>query len=259
MKKTLLISLGVAACISAGAQTTATNFTANDCAGTSHTLFNELDAGKVIVIGWAMPCGSCIGPMQAAYTAVQGFSSSHPGRVYFYAVDDYANTSCSTFSSWVNTNGMTNSTKFSSSAISMSDYGSSGMPKVIVLGGANHAIFYNANDNNISGTAVTSAITSALNATTGIDEAGEIITGINVFPNPASNYIDVAYFLQSPAGVEIEIFNMVGESMYKYQSPTTNAGDFKRRIDVSYLEHGIYYVKVRAGLHENTNMISVSR
>ena len=34
---------------------TAVNFTGNDCAGTSHTLFTELDAGKVIVVTFVMP------------------------------------------------------------------------------------------------------------------------------------------------------------------------------------------------------------
>ena len=37
---------------------TATDFTANDCAGTSHHLFAELDAGKIIVAAFVMPCGS---------------------------------------------------------------------------------------------------------------------------------------------------------------------------------------------------------
>lgn len=36
-------------------QTTATDFTVNDCGGTSHNLFTELDAGKVIVLCWPMP------------------------------------------------------------------------------------------------------------------------------------------------------------------------------------------------------------
>ena len=117
MKKTLLTVLVGLIAQCSFSQTTATNFICNDCASTSHTLFAELDAGKVIVLVWAMPCGSCIGPAQSAYSAAESFSSSHPGRVLFYLADDYANTSCSTLSSWATTNNMPNSTKFSNTAL----------------------------------------------------------------------------------------------------------------------------------------------
>ena len=51
---------------------------------------------------------------------------------------------------------------FSSSSISMSDYGSSGMPKVVVLGNANHSVFYNENDDKITFNGVQNAINNAL-------------------------------------------------------------------------------------------------
>ena len=60
MKKTLLTAISGLFTILGFAQTTATDFTANDCGGTSHTLFTELNAGNVIVITWVMPCSSCI-------------------------------------------------------------------------------------------------------------------------------------------------------------------------------------------------------
>ena len=50
----------------------------------------EQDAGKVVVIAWPMPCGSCIAPCLSAYTEVQNYTSSYPGRVLYYLVDDYA-------------------------------------------------------------------------------------------------------------------------------------------------------------------------
>ena len=44
MKKTLLIIFAILTSLGfAYAQTTATNFTTNDCDGISHTLFDELD------------------------------------------------------------------------------------------------------------------------------------------------------------------------------------------------------------------------
>lgn len=60
MKKTLLIIFAILTSLGfAYAQTTATNFTTNDCDGISHTLFDELDDDKVIIISWVMPCTAC--------------------------------------------------------------------------------------------------------------------------------------------------------------------------------------------------------
>src|SRR5437762_9149444 len=94
MKKTLVIAM--ASMISVfGFSQTAGNFTCNDCSGTNHDLFTELNAGKVIVIAWVMPCSNCISGALAGYTEVQNF----PGQAYFYLSDDVANTTCSTLRS----------------------------------------------------------------------------------------------------------------------------------------------------------------
>ena len=109
MKKYILKSLLVLFVANVSfAQTTATDFTTNDCNGVSHNLFNELDNGDVIVIAWVMPCSPCATYSLPAYSAVQSFASSHPGRVHFYMADDYANTSCTSLSSCGNNYNMTN-------------------------------------------------------------------------------------------------------------------------------------------------------
>ena len=145
------------------AQTTATDFTTADCNLVTHNLFDSLDAGNVIVIAWVMPCGPCATYSLPAYAAVQSFATSHPGRVHFYMADDYANTPCSSLISWGNTNNMPNSTFFSSSDVNMSGYGIAGMPKVVVLGGSDHTIFYNQNDSHITFGGVETAISDAIN------------------------------------------------------------------------------------------------
>ena len=103
MKKYILKSLLVLFVSNVSfAQTTATDFTTNDCNGLSHHLFDELDNGNVIVISWVMPCSPCATYSLPAYSAVQSFATSHPGQVHFYMADDYANTSCSSLSGWGN-------------------------------------------------------------------------------------------------------------------------------------------------------------
>jgi len=258
MKKTLLtLLIGIAAQFGFS-QTTATNFTCNDCSSNSHTLFTELDAGKVIVICWVMPCATCIPPASADAAAVQSFASSYPGRVKFYLVDDAGNTSCSSLTGWATTNSIVTDAAFGNSGtpIKMTDYGTSGMPKTVVLGGANHTIFYNVNGT-VSSSALQTAITNALNSSTGITEVGNT-SSFYVFPNPANNSTEISYSLQSSSDVKVELFNLVGEKVKSVASATQSAGEHALNIDCSDLNNGIYFVKLIANRTEQTVTLSVS-
>lgn len=257
MKKLLLFCsvLFIGATLSAQ---TATDFTCNDCATppTSHNLFTELDAGKVVVLVWVMPCGACIGPAQSAYATAQSFSSSHPGRVLFWLADDnITSTTCATLNSWATTNSMSNSTKFVNPAISMLDYGSNGMPKVVILGGTSHTVFYNAN-NTFSTSAMQTAITNALNAT-GITEPVNV-SSITIFPNPANVSSKISYSIESASDVKIELFNLVGEKIKSVFLGNQNAGEHTTDVDCTKLSSGIYFVKIGTGKLEKTIMLSVA-
>src|SRR5438128_5107173 len=145
MKKQLLTILFAAVTATSMAQT-ATDFTADDCGGTSHNLFTELDSGKVIVLVWVMPCGACTGAALTTYNVVESYQSANPNTVYMYLCDDYANTSCSSLNSWGTSAGIAESSsslRFSDAAINLTDYGSAGMPKIVVVGGTDHTVFYN--------------------------------------------------------------------------------------------------------------------
>jgi len=182
MKKLLLLLLTV---LSAqfGHTQTASNFTCNDCAGSNHDLFTELNSGKIIVIAWVMPCAAWISGELAGYSAVQSF----PGQAYFYLADDFANSSCATITSWANNNGMTSCNAiFSNTAVSMTPYGTAGMPKVVVLGGSNHTVYYNQNDASITQSGIQNAISAAVSAN-GIKENSEFFSGLKVYPNPTNH------------------------------------------------------------------------
>ena len=166
MKKTLMIIIAILTTLGfAYAQTTATDFTTNDCNGISHTLFDELDNEKVIVIAWVMPCTSCATYAGYASDAVQSFATSHPGRVKYYLADDYGNSSCNYLSGWAGNYNITTDAIFSDAILNMTDYGTNGMPKVVVLGKNTHTIYYNQNDNKTTQIGVENAITLALSPT----------------------------------------------------------------------------------------------
>ena len=87
-------------------QTTATDFSGNDCSGVSHHLFSELDAGQIIVVSFVMPCIGCVVPTQETQSVVEGFGASHPGKVAMYISDDDGGTSCAVLNTWRNSNGV---------------------------------------------------------------------------------------------------------------------------------------------------------
>lgn len=107
MKKSIVtLALLVSGSLATSAQTTATDFTATDCSGNVHTLFSDLNSGKIVVMVWVMPCGSCISDAKAAYDAVQTFATSHPGKVLYYLADDFGDSNCATLTSWANSYGI---------------------------------------------------------------------------------------------------------------------------------------------------------
>jgi len=259
MKKLLLFCSALFIGTSLSAQTTATDFNAMDCSSAIHNLFPELNSNKVIVMCWVMPCTACITGASNSASAVQSFASSNPGQVKFYLVDDAGNTSCSTLSSWASSNSITADAKFGNSGnvIKMTDYGTSGMPKIVVLGGPSHTVYYNVNGSG-SVSAIQSAITAALNAMTGIAEHSNQISSVNVFPNPATVSSSVSYSLSSSADVRIELYNIVGQNVKTVFSGNQNSGEYKVDIDCAKLQSGIYFIKLSTGKLENTVMLSVS-
>lgn len=226
-------------------QTTATNFTVSDCAGIPHDLFSELDEGKIIVIAWVMPCGTCAAPSLAAYNAVQSYAGSYPNKVHFYLVDDYANTSCATLSSWGNTNSMPLATKFSNAVISMSDYGTDGMPKIVVLGGADHAIVYNQNSG-VTTANVQGAINSLLTADVNNVTQEETLLSLKVVPNPASEIFYLNYSLQTPSKVSIGIYTADGRFVQSLELKEKPVGNYSQEflIDDEFA-NGMFIIKVK--------------
>jgi len=239
MKKYILKSLLVLFVANISfAQTTATDFITNDCNGITHNLFDSLDAGNVIVICWVMPCSPCATYAGYASDAVQSFATSHPGRVKYYLADDYANNTCSYLSGWASNYNIATDAFFSTTDLDMLDYGTVGMPKVVVLGKNTHTIYYNENDNKTTQIGVENAITLALTSSTGIDEQAENNLNLTAYPNPTTGTINVEYNSQTP--VQFDVINMLGENVLSQNTNNTK----NTTIDVSKLTKGLYFLQM---------------
>lgn len=244
MKKTILLASAMLAIASATtAQTTATDWTATDCKSNSHTLFTDLNNGKVVVMVWVMPCASCVNGATAAYNAAQSFASTNPGKVVYYLSDDLGDASCSTLSSWVTTNSIGDTSKMSifsnaGNVIKESNFGGSGMPHVAVIGGGyQHKIYFNKmNSATNDQTGITSAIASAI-AGVGVEQVKQAVQ-FSISPNPARESFTVQYTHQIK---KVTILSVTGQTL---KEEAYAEGKMNPSINMSGLANGIYSVKI---------------
>jgi hypothetical protein len=243
MKKIALAAILAASALASQAQTTATDWTATDCNSVSHNLFTDLNSGKIVVLVWVMPCGSCIAPAKAAYDQAQSFATSHPGKVVYYMVDDYGDGgagSCSTLSGWANTNSITpaNITTFNNAGnvIKMTDFGGNAMPRVAVIGGTDHKIYFNAaNAAGNNPTAIQAAISSALTALS-VGNTSEV--KFSVAPNPAAQTLSIQ---NDKAIGKVVVVSANGQVAME---ETYASGKVNPVLNIANLAAGMYVVKV---------------
>lgn len=242
--------------IKVNAQTTATNFTTTDCDGDTYDLFTQLDAGKVVVIVWVMPCAGCISGALAAYSTVESYASSNPGKVLYYLADDYANTTCPTLRGWANTNGITNATFFSNAAVDMADYGVAGMPKVVVLGGSNHTVFYNENNLDINESGIGDAIDAAL-LVASVPENETTQNQLSVFPNPSNETVTINIEEPTKENSSIVLFDLFGNIILDIKAVNSSSDQNSLKFNTRNLNNGTYIIKYTSGGISKFSKLSV--
>jgi hypothetical protein len=238
MKKiftTLALAIGA---LGAFAQTAAPDWTATDCDGASHTLYQDLDDKKIVVMVWVMPCASCIDGAKAAYNAVTAFNAANPGMAKLYIFDDAGNTSCNTLSSWVQTNVASGLTLFGNSGnvVDEADFGGSGMPHVVIAAEPARKIFYNKKNN---ATYDETGITTALNnAKTALNVAAvNGAEGYSITPNPVQKDFTINYAKPVYA---VSVTSLSGQIVKTVNYAT---GVNNPQVDLSGIATGIYNVK----------------
>jgi hypothetical protein len=239
-------------------QTTAVDFTADDCDGFSHTLFSELDAGKVVVIAWVMPCSSCSSGAVLANNAVNSFSVSNPGEVLFYLADDFGNTTCTGLTNWANSNNLTNYTVFSTPLVSMNGYGEAGMPKVVILGGNDHRIGYHQNNSGFSESAMTNVISTFLNTASVVNE-DSFKNSISIYPNPIVNDGTIDLNLDKDEDVSVQIMALDGKLIYTKDFGLMGANLNQINFSTETINSGTYILKISAGEKKYTQKLIVQK
>lgn len=227
------------------AQTTATDFSIDDCSGMHYHLFSELDAGKVIVGVFVMPCVGCISPSNDVQNVVSSYVTSHPGKVEMYLFDDDATTPCSVLTSWRNANGIHLIPTFSDSAVIQDQYGTPGMPKIVVLGGTDHKVWGNQNDVVDIGM-LYNQIDAALGLTTGIASPGQLDMHLRVSPNPASSATTVSFQSVKGGSTVVRLIDMHGRAA-RTSVLEASAGENSVTLDLGGIAAGTYSILVSCG------------
>ena len=237
---------------------TATNFISNDCSGLSHNLFSELDEGKVIVICWVMPCSGCINPASTAYNVVNNFQTNYPNKVYYYLTDDYANDNCADLSDWATNFNIPESAfsrRFSDSNISMYDYDTPGMPKVVVIAGAGHNVFFNENAV-INAHILTSSIDNAIIAS-GVNSLSSSKELVQISPNPANETLTFSFPENNYSEISIELYNSFGAKISDIPYEFLDNEDNIFKINSSQINAGVYYFHIKGSSLSITKKVVV--
>lgn len=234
----------------AKAQTTAMDFTMVDCnGGGPHNLFSDLNSGKAVIIEFFMTsCSSCVTAGQKLESMKTNLLAQYPGKIKSYAFGFNNTYSCATVNNWVNTNGFT-SIPSDSGATQVAYYGGMGMPTIVILGGTNHAVLgspyvgFTTSDT----TTMAGDIRNYLNSAVGINEKNNVVSNLNVYPNPASTEFKISTSISKTTHLIIDVLDITGRVVLKAFDENVEVGDFYKTVNTSDLALGNYIVRVNAG------------
>ena len=90
---------------------------------------------------------------------------------------------------------------------------------------------------------------------TGVSVVTELGT-INVYPNPANDFINVEGTLSGSANLQVNILNIFGQKMIN--RAVNASGNFSERISLENIPSGVYFIGVRSGdTQRNTKIIKI--
>ena len=234
-------------------QTTAMDFTQDECEGTPHNLFSELDAGKVVILEFVMlNCAPCINGTKALGSIIKPYETSHPGRVHIYSFGFLNSYTCEQITAWKNDNSFSNPV-FNNGEEQVAYYGGMGMPTIVVVGTNEHKVYFKsigytpAVDDDIK-----AAIdTALLYNPTGI---GDMISSdmFRIYPSVFSDVIHVRAD-RNLEGSDVTLHDSSGRLISRDEIPA----DGNLNISGSGLTKGMYFLRIQGkdGSSEGVKLI----
>jgi hypothetical protein len=231
----------------AKAQTTAVDFTLNDCDGVSQSLYKTLDSGKVVILFYEHQCSSCVQGANLVKSVYNSKYSNNPDVKIIYL--DNGGFSCSSINNWVASNNFIQGPKIAYKSDYSSPYGS-GMPVIAICGPYLHKVYFTAiSVAQASDTAkMRKAIDTALaQIPLSIQEAKKTTNSVNVYPNPVSgNYIYINFSSRVNQKISIDVMDLTGKTVYSSYDIQMREGDNNIKISDAEMKNGVYFCRIKA-------------
>lgn len=242
MKKIIYFFLAILLVASvAKAQTTAMDFTKNDCGGISHHLYSELDAGNVIIMEFIMDCSSCIASGHAIESMMADLEMQYPGKVHLYQIAYTNSYTCATMDGFRNNNNFS-STVFDHGAAEVAYYGGFGMPTVAVAAGTAHDVIFSSVGFSVSDTGMVGQSIRAFFSTLDVKNTPSEISAFSVYPNPAESVVTIELGINQSSNLSLSIMDLKGQ-LVKEVTNENITGAAKFEVNVSDIPSGIYMAK----------------
>ncbi len=92
----------------------------------------------------------------------------------------------------------------------------------------------------------------------GIDE-NTSVAAVSVYPNPASNVINVSYELLNSEDVSIVLTNAIGQVIYSQAVKESNVGRHTLKIDTDAFAAGIYQLNIKTGKKDHVQKVAIMK
>ncbi len=110
---------------------------------------------------------------------------------------------------------------------------------------------------NAAGTAVNNI--AKYSSTTGMQPIGSQSLSLEVYPNPASDFVQVTWNNEKSSIITFIISDMAGRNIMKQSLGSNAAGIHKQIVPVNNLSEGIYFLTLIAGDRNNTIRFEISK
>lgn len=257
-KFTTLLSFCLLA-LTSFSQTTAMNFTQNDCNGIPRDLFSDLDMGQAVVLYYYMPnCSTCPPPAANIQAMATKINASCPGMVKGYTNSYLNSTSCAYTASWVTSNNLNFYTPMGGTGEEeVAYYGGFGMPTVVLLGGTNHDVLFVTQNWVDSDTTTMRDLILGMACIASTDEIQNDLSTLSVYPNPAA--AELSFSINSPnnQSVFIQMEDITGRVVVAKHEVKSNNGIVQSSLDLTGLPEGNYILKAEMNGTVSTEKVLV--
>ncbi|MGZ6539843.1 MAG: T9SS type A sorting domain-containing protein, partial [Bacteroidia bacterium] len=93
--------------------------------------------------------------------------------------------------------------------------------------------------------------------TTGISDNNESVS-LNVFPNPVTDNINVAFNLNQSENISMNLFSVDGKLIRTFENKTIDQGYFNQTYSTEGISKGIYFLRLSSNNFSESKKILVN-